>query len=144
MLALMLNAALLIVQAATPAVKPPETPAGQALTEFVNSFNAGGDTRRTWLETRTTLPEEPRANILKADAAISQKNGPMTVVRILEASASKVVAVVRHATSGAHGHLTIDIETAAPFKVVNLGMRAATPEEIKGGGRSRPRARRLM
>jgi hypothetical protein len=132
-LVLVLAAAIVPRQAAAPTIKAPETPAGRALAEFVESFNAGGDTRRTWVETRTTVKEEPRANILKMDAELLQEHGPMTVARIVNASQAQVVAIVRHARTGAHGHLTIDVEPAAPHKVVNLGMRGATPEEIKGG-----------
>lgn len=114
-------------------VKAPDTPAGRALTEFVDSFNAGGNTRQTWLETRTTLEDEPRANIVKIDAQLLQKYGPLTVVRIVSASQELVAAIVRHGTSDMHGYLTIAVEPTAPHKVVDLGMRAATPEEIKGG-----------
>ena len=130
-LALILAASVVPRQAAP--VKAPDTPAGRALSEFVESFNAGGDARRKWVETRTTVKEEPRANILKMDAEILEEHGPITIVRIANSSDASVVAIVRHAKSGAHGHLTVTVEPAAPYKVVNLGMRAATPEEIKGG-----------
>lgn len=113
-------------------VKAPDTPAGRALTEFVDSFNAGGKTRQTWLETRTTMEEEPRANIAKIDAQLLQKYGPLTVVRIVNSSQESLAAVVRHGTSDMHGYLTIAVEPTAPHKVVDFGMRAATPEEIKG------------
>ena len=114
-------------------VKAPDTPAGRALTEFVDSFNAGGKTRQTWLETRTTLEDEPRANILKTDAQLLQKYGPLAVVRIVNSSEESLAAVVRHGTSDMHGYLTIAVEPTAPHKVVNFGMRGARPEEIKGG-----------
>ncbi len=127
-------AAAIVPRQTAPAVKAPDTPAGRALTEFVESFNAGGDTRRTWVETRTTVKEEPRANILKMDGELLQEHGPMALARIVNSSEARIVAVVRHARTGAHGHLTIDVEPAAPHKVVNLGMRGATPEEVKGGG----------
>ena len=133
MLVLVLAAAMVTAQAAAPTVKAPDTPAGRALTEFVDSFNSGGKTRQTWLETRTTVQEGPRANILKMDAQLLQEYGPMTVVRIVSSSPEKVVAIVRHDKSDAHGHLTINVEPAAPHMVVNLQMRGATPEEIKGG-----------
>jgi len=132
-LLLVLAAAMVPAQTAAPTVKAPDTPAGRALTEFVESFNAGGETRRSWVETRTTVEEEPRANILKMDAEVLQEHGPITVARIVNSSDASVVAIVRHAKSGAHGHLTINVEPSTPHKVVNLGMRAATPEEIKGG-----------
>ena len=133
MLFLVLAAAMATAQAAAPTVKAPDTPAGRALAEFVDSFNSGGKARQTWLETRTTVQDEPRANILKMDAQLLQEFGPMAVVRIVSSSPEKVVAIVRHSKSDAHGHLTIDVEAAAPHKVVDLGMRGATPEEIKGG-----------
>jgi hypothetical protein len=114
-------------------VKPPDTPAGRALTEFVTSFNTGGKTRQTWLETRTTVEDEMRANLLEIDAQLLAKYGPMAVLRIISSSDESVVAVVRHGTSDRHAHLTIAVEPAAPHKVVNVGMRPATPEEIKGG-----------
>ena len=133
MLFLVLATAMVTAQATAPTVKTPDTPAGRALTEFVESFNAGGDTRRTWLETRTTVKEEPRANILKMDAQLLQNFGPMAVVRMVSSSPERVLAIVRHDKSDAHGDLTIDVEPAAPHMVVNLQMRGATPEEIKGG-----------
>lgn len=132
-LVLVLAASMVPRQAAAPTIKPPDTPAGRALAEFVESFNAGGDARQTWVETRTTVKEEPRANILKMDAELLQEHGPMAVARIVNSSDAQIVAIVRHAKTGAHGHLTIDVEPAAPHKVVNLGMRGATPEEVKGG-----------
>ena len=128
-------AAMVTAQAAAPAVKAPDTPAGRALTEFVDSFNAGGDARRTWVETRTTVPEEPRANILKMDAGVLQQHGPMAIARIVSSTQTSVVAIVRHDKTGAHGHLTVDVEAAAPYKVIDLNMRGATPEEVKGGGK---------
>jgi hypothetical protein len=114
-------------------VKPPDTSAGRALTEFVTSFNTGGKTRQTWLETRTTVEDEMRANLLEIDAQLLAKYGPMAVLRIISSSDESVVAVVRHGTSDRHAHLTIAVEPSAPHKVVNVGMRPATPEEIKGG-----------
>jgi outer membrane protein assembly factor BamB len=116
----------------TPAVKAPDTPAGRAVTEFVDSFNAGGQTRQTWLETRTTIGEDRSGNVLKMDAQLLQKYGALTVVRIVESSKESAAAVVRHGTSEVHGYLTIAVEAAAPFKVVNFGLRPATPDEIKG------------
>ena len=133
MLVRVLAAAMVTAQVAAPTVKAPDTPAGRALGEFVESFNAGGDTRRTWVETRTTVKEEPRANIFKLDGELLQQHGPITVARVVNSSQASVVAIVRHGKSGARGHLTVDVETAAPPKVVNLAMRAATPEEIKCG-----------
>jgi hypothetical protein len=114
-------------------VKAPDTPAGRALAEFVDSFNAGGQTRQTWLETRTTMEEQARVNIVKIDAQLLQKYGPLNVVRIVNSSQESLAAIVRHGTSDMHGYLTIAVEPKAPHKVVDLGMRAATPEEIKGG-----------
>ena len=128
-----LASAMIPAQVAAPSVKPPDTPAGRALTEFVDSFNAGGQKRQTWLETRTTIEDEPRANLLEIDAQLLQKYGPLTVVHVVNSSPELVAAVVRHGTSDRHGYLTIAVEPTAPYKVVNLGMRAATPEEIKGG-----------
>jgi hypothetical protein len=125
-------------QDAAPAVKGPDTPAGRALNEFVASFNAGGEKRQTWLETRTTLEAEPRGNIVTIDAQLLQKYGPLSVVRIVKSSPASVEAVIRHGTSDRYGYLTIDAETTEPFKVVNFGLRAATPEEIKGDGKSTP------
>jgi hypothetical protein len=134
MLVLALILAASVVPRQAPVVKAPETPAGRALAEFVESFNAGGDKRRTWVDTRTTVGEESRGNILKMDAQVLQEHGPMAIARIVNSSDAQVAAIVRHPKTGAHGHLTIDVEPAAPHKVANMRMRGATPEEIKGGG----------
>ena len=122
----------------TPAAKAPDTPAARGVTEFVESFNAGGQTRQTWLATRTTIAEDNAATISKMDAQLLQKYGPLTVVRIVESSKESAAAVVRHGTSDVHGYLTIAVEPADPFKVVNFGLRAATPDEVKGGAAPAP------
>lgn len=125
-----------VQEAATqaPAVKVtvPDTPAGRALKEFLASFNAGGDKRRAWVEERTTVDDEAAADILKQDAAFLEEHGAMTVVRLPDAAATTIVAIVRHEKTGAHGHLTITVEPEAPHRVSNMQLRAATPEEIKG------------
>lgn len=114
-------------------VKSPDTPAGRALTGFVESFNAGGKTRESWLETRTTMEEEVRANILKIDAQLLNDLGPLAIVRIVNASQDTLEAIVRHGKSDMHGHLTIAVEAKEPHKVADIQLRAARPEEIKGG-----------
>lgn len=118
--------------AAAAAVKVPDTPAGKALTEFIASFNAGGDKRRAWVEERTTMGKDGAAGILQQDTQVLEQHGAMTVVRVPTSSAGNITAVIRHAKSGAHGHLTLEVDTAAPNKVTNMQLRAATPEEIKG------------
>ena len=118
--------------AAAAAITVPDTAAGKALKEFVDSFNAGGDKRRAWVEQRTTMSKDGAAGILKQDAGFLEQHGAMTIVRVPSASAGTITAIVRHAKSGAHGHLTINVDTAAPNKVTNMQLRAATPEEIKG------------
>ena len=114
------------------AVAIPDTPAGKGLKEFVASFNAGGDKRRVWLEERTTMAKEGAAEILKQDAQVLDEYGEMSIVRVVSSSASNIVAILKHAKNGAHGHLTLDIDTAAPYKITNMQLRGATPEEIKG------------
>lgn len=118
--------------AAAAAAKVPDTPAGKALTEFVASFNAGGDKRRAWVEERTTIGEEGATGILQQDAQFLTEYGVMTIVRVVSSSAGNIVAIVRHAKNDAHGHLTLDVDTAAPNKITNMQLRGATPEEIKG------------
>ena len=120
-------------QAAAPPVKAPDTPAGRALTEFVDSFNADTKTRLTWLETRTTLGDAA-AELAKTDAQLLEKYGALSIARIIRSAGESVEAVVRHSPSNMHGVLTITVEPKAPYKVVDLGLRAATAEEIKGGG----------
>ena len=119
--------------AATPAVVVPDTPAGKGLKEFVASFNAGGETRRAWVEERTTAGKDGAAEILQQDAQFLEQHGTMTIVRVVSASATSIAAVLKHAKTGAHGHLTLDIDAAAPNKITNMQLRPATPEEIKGG-----------
>lgn len=117
-------------QAASSA-KVPDTPAGKALHEFVASFNEGGEKRKGWLESRTTLTQEQAAGILQQDAAFLAEHGPVTVVKVPQSSATSIQAIIRHAKSGAHGHLTIEVGGESPNKVTNMQLRGATPEEIK-------------
>lgn len=109
----------------------PDTPAGRALKEFVESLNAGGEKRRAWLYERTTIEKDQADEILKQDSEIIDQHGAVTVVRLPEASPHQIVAIIRHQKTGAHGHLTIDVQPTAPHKVSNMQLRGATPEEIK-------------
>lgn len=111
--------------------KVPDTPAGKALNEFVASFNDGGDKRKSWLENRTTVNQEQAAGMLKQDSQFLAEHGPVTVVKVPQSSATSIQAIIRHAKSGAHGHLTIEVGAEAPHKVTNMQLRGATPEEIK-------------
>ena len=111
----------------------PDTKAGKALTDFIESFNAGGDTRKAFIEERTTIPKETHANILGQDAKFLQANGAMTLVRVPPSSDDTITAILRFATGGLHVHLTLGLDTAAPDKIATMRLRPATPEEIKGG-----------
>ena len=118
--------------AAAAAAVVPDTPAGKGLKEFVASFNAGGDKRRAWVEERTTMAKEGATNILQQDAEVLEQHGAMSIVRVVSSSATSIVAILKHAKTGAHGHLTLEIDAAAPNKITNMQLRGATPEEIKG------------
>ena len=120
-------------QATAPAssAKVPDTPAGKALNEFVASFNEGGEKRKAWVESRTTVTQEQAAGILQQDSAFLAEHGPVTVVKVPQSSATSIQAIIRHAKSGAHGHLTIEVGAESPYKVTNMQLRGATPEEIK-------------
>lgn len=111
----------------------PDTKAGKALTDFIESFNAGGDKRKAFIEERTTIPKETHANILGQDAKFLQTNGAMTLVRVPSSSGDNITAILRFATGGLHVHLTLGLDTAAPDKIATMRLRPATPEEIKGG-----------
>lgn len=125
----LLLAAALLMQAP---VTVPDTPAGRGLKEFVASFNAGGVERKTWVTTRTTVDADNAADILQQDAAFLEEHGPVTIVRVPTSSATMITAVIRHAKSGAHGHLTLEAAADAPHKITNMQLRPATPEEISG------------
>jgi hypothetical protein len=131
---LLVVAALLLTQApVTQApVTVPDTPAGRGLKEFITSFNAGGAERRTWVTTRTTVDADAAANILEQDAALLEEHGGMTIVRLPSATATEIMAIVRHTKSGAHAHLTLEASPDAPYKVTDLRLRPATPDEISG------------
>ena len=117
---------------AAAAAAVPETPAGKGLKEFVASFNAGGDKRRAWVEERTTMAKDNATGILQQDAQVLEQHGEMSIVRVVSSSATNIVAILKHAKTGAHGHLTLEIDAAAPNKITNMQLRGATPEEIKG------------
>ena len=110
----------------------PDTKAGKALTDFIESFNAGGDKRKAFIEERTTIARETHANILAQDAKFLQTNGAMTLVRVPSSSGDTITAILRFATGGMHVHLTLGLDTAAPDKIATMRLRPATPEEIKG------------
>ncbi len=118
-------------EAAKPVV--PDTKAGKALTDFIESFNAGGDQRKAFIEERTTIPKESHANILGQDAKFLQTNGAMTLVRVPSSSGDNITAILRFSTGGLHVHLTLGLDAAAPDKIATMRLRPATPEEIKGG-----------
>ena len=116
------------------AVTVPDTPPGRGLQGFISSFNEGGDKRREWLTSATTMDAGNVANIYQQDVDVLAEHGPMTIVRLPKEAmtATSMVAIVHHAKTGVHGHLTIEVQADAPHKVTNMGLRGATPEEIKG------------
>ena len=132
MLHTLLVAVTLFFQAPAAPVATPDTPAGRGLKEFVASFNAGGAERRTWVTTRTTVPPDAAENILEQDTAILEEHGAFTIVRLPSATPTTITAIMRHAKSGAHAHLLVEASADAPYKVTNLQLRPATPEEISG------------
>ena len=111
----------------------PDTKAGKALTDFIESFNAGGDKRKAFVEERTTIPKETHANILAQDAKFLQTSGAMTLVRVPSSSGDNITAILRFASGGLHVHLTLGLDTAVPDKIATMRLRPATPEEIKAG-----------
>lgn len=115
-------------------VTVPDTAAGRALQGFIASFNAGGDERGAWLKNNTTMDGDNLANISQQDAQVLEQHGPMTIVRLPQTAPNPIElsAIVRHAKSGFHGYLTIEVEAEAPHKVSNVGLRGATPEEVEG------------
>jgi hypothetical protein len=120
---------LLLTQAP---VTVPDTPAGRGLNEFITSFNAGGAERRTWVTGRTTVSADAAANILEMDAEILETHGAFAIVRLPSAQPTAITAILRHAKSGAHAHLTLEASGDAPFKITNMQLRPATPEEVAG------------
>jgi hypothetical protein len=122
-------ATLLITQAP---VAVPDTPAGRGLKEFVASFNAGGAERRTWVTTRTTVDAENAAEILQQDADILEEHGAFTIVRLPSATPTMITAILKHAKSGVHAHLIIEASADAPFKITDMQLRPARPDEIGG------------
>ena len=131
MLNILFVAATLLFTSQAP-VTVPDTPAGRGLKEFVASFNAGGAERHTWVTTRTTVNAENAAEILRQDAEILEEHGAFTIVRLPSATATTITAILKHAKSGVHAHLTIEASAEAPFKVVDMQLRGATPEEVSG------------
>ena len=125
-------ATLLLVQTPAAPVTVLDTPAGRGLKEFVASFNAGGAERRTWVTTRTTMDADNAAGILEQDAAILEEHGAFTIVRLVDATPTKVTAIMRHAKSGVHAHFMIEASADAPHKITNMQLRPATPEEVGG------------
>ena len=132
MLNMLLVATTLILTQAPAPVATPDTPAGRGLKEFVASFNAGGAERKTWVTTRTTVNAEVAASILEQDAAILEEHGAFTLVRLPASTATTITAILRHAKSGVHAHLTLEASADAPYKITNMQLRGATPEEVSG------------
>lgn len=126
-----LSSAVFPARAAPATDKAPDTPAGRALTEFVDSFNAGGKTRQTWLETRTTVGHEWRASLLENDTRLLHKFGALSVVRIVSSSPESVAAVVRYGMSGSYGYLRIAVQTTEPRKVVNIDIAPPASERSR-------------
>ena len=128
-----ISAAILLLTAQA-AVSVPDTPAGRGLQGFIASFNEGGAKRETWLKDTTTMGAGEQANILQQDVQVLEEHGAMTIVRLPAASntPTSIAAIVRHAKSGVHGHLTIEVNAEAPHKVSNMMLRGATPEEVEG------------
>lgn len=127
-------AAVLLVTISASAQTPvtaPDSPAGKALTKWIETFNKGGAIREAYLREDTTLDASQQKEIHQVDTQLLAEQGAVTLVKVTPESATRIVGIIKHAKSGLQGRLEIEADVKAPHKVLDMNLRGATEADLK-------------
>ncbi|MDQ3280473.1 MAG: hypothetical protein M3Q69_03585 [Acidobacteriota bacterium] len=120
---LVLFALLLLVSLSLFAADIPKTPAGNALTAWLESFNTHDvATRRQWLTEHTSLPKEKIERFASIDVEMREENGTLEVTSVT-ATGDNAVTASLETKSGVELSIEITVDAAEPHRITNTTLR---------------------
>lgn len=107
---------------------PPKTPAGQQCAAWLENFNRGNEEAyRAFLE--KNFPSH--VNDVDRDMAFREMTGGFDLKKIEDSTPTKITALVQERASDQFGRLTLEVQSAEPFQIMNRDVRAiARPAEF--------------
>ncbi len=102
------------------AAEIPKTPPGEQLSAWLTAFNSGNKAQLDEFEQRFADTGRHPAN----DLAFRQQTGGFDVRKIEESSDTRLTGLVQERDSDQFARFTIEVQAAAPHKVVHLDLRA--------------------
>ena len=108
-------------QGQSAAVELPRTPSGEQLSAWMTAFNSG---ERDQLERFRSHFAKPEDHKLEGMIAFQKQTGGFELKKIEESSATKLTGLVQERDSDQIARVTIEVETAAPYHVTHLDLRA--------------------
>lgn len=101
-----------------------KTPAEKALHAWVDSFNTHDvAARKEFLKKSSALPEAQIEKFAEMDVEFRGKHGEFEIVKVVESTDTRVIADLRHKGSGVSPTVEIEVEAAAPHRIVNVGLK---------------------
>jgi D-alanyl-D-alanine carboxypeptidase len=106
-------------QSATPEI--PKTPAGEQFSAWLAAFNSGDMGELEKFRSHFDKPEEHK---VEGTFDFRKQTGGFDLKKIEDSSATRLTGMVQERNSDQFARFTIEVEAAAPHKVMNLELRA--------------------
>jgi len=100
----------------------PDTPAARQLTRWLESFNANDRAVREQF-IREHFPSRPNQNA-DQDLAFRAQTGGFDLLKVEEATATRVSALLSERGSDTAARMTIEVEPAEPHRILRVGLQA--------------------
>lgn len=99
----------------------PKTPPGEQFSAWLAAFNSG---ERAQLETFRSHYAKPEEHKVDGIFAFRQQTGGFDLKKIEDSTATQLTGLVEERGSDQFAHFNIEVEAAAPYKVIRLELRA--------------------
>ena len=119
---------LVIVSAALSVTSPvaqaqlPDTPAARQLARWLETFNQGDRDARQRFVTEH-WPSRPNQNV-DQDLALRARTGGFILLRVEESTTTRTAVLAQERDSDTVARLTIEVEEAAPHRIISFGAQA--------------------
>src|SRR5580698_1773505 len=98
----------------------PKTPPGEQFSAWLAAFNSG---ERAQLESFRSHYAKPEEHKVDGIFAFRQQTGGFDLKKIEDSTATQLTGLVEERGSDQFAHFTIEVEAAAPHKVIRLELR---------------------
>jgi len=113
---------LLVATVGSAQTQFPDTPAGHQATAWLQAFNSG-DREKLQDFLQRNLPD--RAQHMDQEMGFRGMTGGFDLKKIEESTPTKLVALVQERKSDQMGRLTVEVDSAEPHRITNLGKSTA-------------------